>query len=752
MRTTTIFFSLLFLASAALADGLMRPSNKAYPGNFLRHRMTDVKVTVTGQVAQTTVYQEFVNEWTGTTDAVYSFPLPVDTRATGLYFWSNDTMYRAVLKVKEQASNPGTGEGGIDAQITAYLGPNGIRMMVPNIPAGEVQRIQIEYISLLRFADDKSEYRYPLNTADFSLYPVESFAFTVNVHSQQTITGASLTPATGAVTTQSGPNDIRTVLERSKIYLTHDLVFSYTAPHEASLTPEFYAVDNATKDGHFVMLVKSAVSEWNVILPKNIIFVIDKSSDIFGVTLSEAKSAIGECIQKLNPQDRFAIVSYDFWYAVWRPALSVVTAGAKDSAITFLSSLSYSGGSGMQYGLQTAFDMFPSDTAQNIVLLFSDGKTSVTPETIKNLNTKKAAVMTVTTAAAAGRQRMELIAYLNYGIPALIAPNELVKDRVMQIFDRINLPVMKGVQYEIGSNAHDIIPARAPSLYKGSMVSFTGRFTNPGSQVFSIAGYSQAGPVFKDVNITFPSDTVKNKFAESFWAKEKIDEIERRIAVYGVNDSLKNLDIAVSLAYGIRCQYTSFNAEKTNPIVGPPASAVDVVEFTSGMMSLTESGVLLRWSVSDVSDVKEFRILRKEKEGSVFRSIGTVSGSNFSFTDAGADGSCDYRIDAVTSSGRTVPLLITRNGLTPVTTSLSQNYPNPFNPSTRIRFELPQRQHVVLSICDVTGREMARPVDGVKEAGSHDISVSGSGLSSGIYFYTLTAGSFRETRRMVLVK
>ena len=750
MRTTTIILSLFLLTCAALADGLMRPSNKAYPGNFLRHRMTDVKVTMTGQVAQTTVYQEFVNEWTGTTDAVYSFPLPVDARATALYFWSNDTMYRAVLKVKEQATNPGTGEGGIDAQITAYLGPNGIRMLVPNIPAGEVQRIQIEYISLCRYGNGTTSYRYPLNTTDFSLYPVESFSFVVNVTSGQTITGSSITPASGAVTTQTGKN-LRVSVEKSKIYLTSDLLFSYTAAHD-SLTSEFYGVDNNTSDGHFVMLVKSPSGGNGAdVYPKNVVFVLDKSSDIFGVTLSEAKSAIGECIQTLNPQDRFAIVTFDYWYYLWRPALSAITAGTKDSAITFLSSLSYSGGSGMQVGMQAAFDMFPTDTTQNIILLFSDGKTSVTPEAIKNLNTKKAAVMTVTTAAAAGRQRMELIAYQNYGIPALIAPNELVKDRVTQIFDRINLPVMKGVQYEIGSNVHDIIPARAPSLYKGSMLYFTGRYKNPGSQVFSIAGFSPTGTVFKDVPLTFPSDTVKNKFAESFWAKERIDEIERRIAVYGVTDSLKQADIAVSLAYGIRCQYTSFNAEKTNP-VGGSTSAADAVEFTSGTMHRTSTGVQLQWSVAEGSAVREFHILRREKEGTDFRSIGTVSGTTFTFTDAGADGSGDYRIDAVTTSGRTVSLLITRNGLTPSTTSLSQNYPNPFNPSTRIRFELAQRQHAVLSICDVTGREIARPVDGVKEAGTHDVSVTGSGLSSGIYFYTLTAGAYRETRRMVLVK
>jgi hypothetical protein len=84
--------------------------------------------------------------------------------------------------------------------------------------------------------------------------------------------------------------------------------------------------------------------------------------------------------------------------------------------------------------------------------------------------------------------------------------------------------------------------------------------------------------------------------------------------------------------------------------------------------------------------------------------------------------------------------------------SLSNNYPNPFNPSTKISYTIPERGNVSLKVYDLLGGEVAQLVNGEVEAGSYDISFNAVNLPSGIYFYKLQAGSFAETKKMILLK
>jgi len=87
---------------------------------------------------------------------------------------------------------------------------------------------------------------------------------------------------------------------------------------------------------------------------------------------------------------------------------------------------------------------------------------------------------------------------------------------------------------------------------------------------------------------------------------------------------------------------------------------------------------------------------------------------------------------------------------------LHQNFPNPFNPSTKIKYQIPESGFVSLKVYDVLGNEVATLVNEEKEPGIHTVQFNTSSIkhlpSSGIYFYTLTAGSFTQTRKMILLR
>ena len=89
--------------------------------------------------------------------------------------------------------------------------------------------------------------------------------------------------------------------------------------------------------------------------------------------------------------------------------------------------------------------------------------------------------------------------------------------------------------------------------------------------------------------------------------------------------------------------------------------------------------------------------------------------------------------------------------------SLHQNYPNPFNPLTTLRYDLPEDEYVSINIYDVMGRSIKSLMNAHQYAGYRSISWDatndlGQPVSAGMYIYTIQAGEFRQTRKMVLLK
>jgi hypothetical protein len=112
---------------------------------------------------------------------------------------------------------------------------------------------------------------------------------------------------------------------------------------------------------------------------------------------------------------------------------------------------------------------------------------------------------------------------------------------------------------------------------------------------------------------------------------------------------------------------------------------------------------------------------------------------------------------ALVARTRQVFLKLTISGVeqisgTPKAFELAQNYPNPFNPSTVIRFSVPSTTPVTLKVYNTLGQEVASLVNDVMSAGNYEADFSAASLSSGVYYYTLRAGQFTDTKRMVVMK
>lgn len=188
--------------------------------------------------------------------------------------------------------------------------------------------------------------------------------------------------------------------------------------------------------------------------------------------------------------------------------------------------------------------------------------------------------------------------------------------------------------------------------------------------------------------------------------------------------------------------------------------AIVPVELTSFTSNVVNDFVTLNWETASELNNHGFEI-QKSVDGNVFSTIGFVKGAgsttsamNYSYTDNSVEnGVYYYRLKQLDFDGKSelsnaLQVLVD----VPKEFSLEQNFPNPFNPTTNISWQLPVESFVSLKVFDVLGNEVANPVNEIQSAGKHSIEFDASSLSGSIYFYTLKAGSFSETKKLILLK
>ena len=174
--------------------------------------------------------------------------------------------------------------------------------------------------------------------------------------------------------------------------------------------------------------------------------------------------------------------------------------------------------------------------------------------------------------------------------------------------------------------------------------------------------------------------------------------------------------------------------------------------------------VTLKWTANAESDLKEYRLYRGSSPGPTDQ-IATVAAGTETYTDDNlpGDGTYYYRLKAVDAADNEsaftsdasvsyTPTAVALGGEVPEAFALAQNYPNPFNPATTIIYDVAQPSDVRVLVYDLLGKAVATLVDEHHAAGRYEVTFDARGLPSGAYLYTLRAGDFTQTRRLVLLK
>ena len=194
--------------------------------------------------------------------------------------------------------------------------------------------------------------------------------------------------------------------------------------------------------------------------------------------------------------------------------------------------------------------------------------------------------------------------------------------------------------------------------------------------------------------------------------------------------------------------------------LGKTVSLVELISFKAKING--NKNILLTWETSNENNNFSFNIERLDPNKLIFEKIGFIaahgkinSKNSYSFIDKspGLDQNYKYRLIQINSDNSfSILNTIKVEASQPEKYFLSQNYPNPFNPSTKIEFGISTKDHVILKIYDVLGKEVAVLINEEKSAGNYSVTFEPKDLPSGIYFYELQSGNFNQIKKMVLIR
>lgn len=187
------------------------------------------------------------------------------------------------------------------------------------------------------------------------------------------------------------------------------------------------------------------------------------------------------------------------------------------------------------------------------------------------------------------------------------------------------------------------------------------------------------------------------------------------------------------------------------------------VELVAFSASAEENKVILNWETASEINNYGFEVqFAANNDENDFRTIGFINGKGnstqsnyYQFVHENVSGKFYYRLKQVDFNGQFEYSNIIEVETVPAEFYLSQNYPNPFNPVTNISFVIGSfsgGSFVTLKVFDVLGNEVAELVNEELQPGTYEIIFDGSKLASGIYFYNLTAGNFKSTKKLILTK
>ena len=585
-----------------------------------------VHFEISGMVVTATLEQRFLNNSDRWLEGVYVFPLPENAAVRYLEMTIGER--RIIGKVRERAEAAAIYDKarrvGKKASLVEQQRPNLFSNRVANIGPGEEVSVQLRYVQQVRYRHDGFSLRFPMTITPRYMpgSPLESVDETGEVGTlvpdsrrgwalptdqvpdadaispfqdprpgsdraplNPIVVTASLDPGLPLAAVDSPYHEIR-LSRRAGIYsieladgaseMDRDFVLNWRPVTGAR--PAAAVFTERVGDEYFglLMLLPPAAERMPEPGPRELVFVVDTSGSMGGVSIEQARASLSQALLQLRPQDRFNIIAFNSsHYALYRrpmPATRHHVARARE----FVRQLNASGGTEMLPALRAALgpvtddDVYREKPAVRQVIFITDGavgnEVALFEEISASLGDSR--LFTVGIGSAPNSWFMRKAAEFGRGSHTHIGKLEEVGEKMAGLFDRIASPVALNLEVRWPVDG-EVWPERLPDLYAGEPLVLAAKFgtTEPAGEIEVMADidgrpWRQAVALNEGGD---PRTAPASNGVGSLWARAKISGLLDQ-KVVGRDEALVRADVlAVALQHQLLSPYTSFIAVEEQP-------------------------------------------------------------------------------------------------------------------------------------------------------------------------------------------
>jgi Ca-activated chloride channel family protein len=577
-----------------------------------------VDIHVTGPIARVRVGQTFSNPSDTWAEAIYTFPLPPDSAVDQLKIHIGERVIegeiqerKAAQKIYQQAR-----QAGQQAALVEQHRANIFSTSVANVPPGEELTVVLEYQQQVMRRGSRFSLHYPMSITP-RYTPRGSLTKTDSVTNDKPVTQTATALAGANAGTNAGTNAVRNnnateiwldlqagfelddvesryhFVSKNRIDDSHWQLRLDPQTHSANadFVVEWQGRELAVPQAHVfsqtfagleyallqVMPPRIELEQYRQ--PRDIVYVIDTSGSMGGESLRQAKRALLWAIARLDEQDRFNIIEFNSEAWSLFDAEREASASNITRAQRFVKDLEARGGTEMRKALDLALcgPCVDNSSAGRLrqVLFLTDGAISNEAQLFASIKSRlgNSRLFTVGIGSAPNRYFMRKAAKMGRGTFVHIGNISEVEQKITQLFERIDAPVMSDIELQLVAENIDISPALIPDLYAGEPLVVAIKADNLPEQI-TLQGRRQ-GKVWQQ---RIPlSDASEYGGIHVAWARKKIESLLDERAMHHDDenrDALRHQMLDIALNHHLVTPFTSLVAVDKTPL-RPELEALD---------------------------------------------------------------------------------------------------------------------------------------------------------------------------------